>query len=134
MSASPNNRVMDPRGKLLWVDGMAGAIVGVAMLTLGGWLSELYRVPRDLLFLMGLVNLAYASYSLTLASRARRPIPLILLVAAANLIWSVFCFRWAVVFSDTASLFGLAHFVVEGLFVVALACLEWRWRELLQTA
>lgn len=133
MSTFPKGRLTDRRN-LLWIDGLAGAIVGVAMLTLGGWLSELYRVPKDLLILMGLVNLAYASYSLSLASRSRRPIPFILLVAAANLIWAVFCFRWAFVFSETASFLGLAHFVVEGLFVAGLACLEWRWRELLQTA
>ncbi len=104
------------------------------MLILGGWLSEWYRVPRDLLIFMGVVNLAYASYSLSLASRAERPMKLIILLAAANMTWGLVCWRWAFVYYDSVSVFGLAHFVGEGLFVAALACLEWRWREQLQTA
>ena len=62
--------------KLLWVDGLGGASVGVLVLLLGGWLSELYRLPRDLVFLMGWANLAYGTYSTTLASRPRRPMGL----------------------------------------------------------
>lgn len=122
------------RRKLLWVDGLAGAVAGVAVLLLGGWLSKWYRLPQDFLFFIGLVNLAYGSYSLSLARRARRPKTLILLLVVANLTWAVLCFRWVVVFGETASLFGLAHLVGEGLFVGGLACLEWRWRELLRTA
>ena len=122
------------RRQLLWVDGLGGAVAGVAMLTMGGWLSEWYQLPRELLFLMGWVNLAYGSYSLSLAMRSKRPKPLILLLVVANLVWTVFCLRWAVVFSETASFLGLAHLVGEGLYVGGLACLEWRWRELLRTA
>lgn len=125
---------MDLRRKLLWVDCLAGAVVGIAMLVLGGWLSEWYQLPQDLLFLMGLANLAYASYSFSLAMRSKRPKTLIRLLVVANLTWAVACFRWAVVFSETANLFGLAHLVGEGFFVGGLACLEWRWRELLRTA
>lgn len=101
---------------------------------MAGWLSEWYQLPKDFLVLIGLVNLAYASYSLSLAMRLKRPTNLILLLVVANLTWSVACLRWAVVFSETASLFGLAHLAGEALFVGGLACLEWRWRELLRTA
>ncbi len=125
---------MDRRRQLLWVDGLAGAVVGVAMLALRGWLGKWYQLPQDFLLFMGLVNLAYASYSLSLARRQQRPMYLIRLLVVANLTWAVLCFRWAVVFGGTASLFGLAHLVGEGLFVAGLGCLEWRWRELLRTA
>ncbi len=125
---------MDLSRELLWVDGLAGATAGVAVLAIGGWLSKWYQLPRDLLFLIGWVNLAYGSYSLSLAARRRRPRALIVLLVGANLTWAVFCLPWAVVFSETASLFGLAHLVGEALFVGGLACLEWRWRELLLTA
>lgn len=125
---------MDRRRQLLWVDGLAGAVAGVAMLILGGWLSELYQLPRNLLFLNALANLAYASYSLSLARRITRPPNLIRLLVVANLTWAVVCLRWAFIHSETASLFGLAHLVGEALFVGGLACLEWRWRELLRTA
>ena len=83
---------------------------------------------------MGIVNLAYASYSLSLASRSNRSQTLILILVAGNLLWSLLCVRWAIVFSDTASFWGLAHLTLEALFVGGLACLEWRWRKLLQTA
>lgn len=125
---------MDLRHKLLWVDGLAAALAGAVVLTMAHWLSTWYRLPRELIFLMGLVNLLYASYSLSLARRSVRPVLLILLLVVANLTWAVVCLRWAVVYSESASLFGLAHLVGEALFVGGLACLEWRWREWLRRA
>ncbi len=56
-----------------------------------------------------------------------------MLLVVANLTWALLCLRWVFVFSQTASPFGLAHLLLEALFVGGLACLEWRWRELLQT-
>jgi len=126
---------MDRRRHLLWVDGLGAMVAGTTMVVLSSLLSEWYRLPRDLLLLIGWVNLAYASYSLTLARRSRRPQALILLLVLANLTWAVFfCLRWAVVYSETASFFGLAHLVGEALYVGGLGCLEWRWRDVLTTA
>lgn len=124
---------MMPR-KLLWVDGLGGAIAGVAMLLASNWLGEWYQLPINLLLLNGAANLTYASYSLSLAMRTRRPKALILLLIAANLMWAMLCLRWVFVYAGTASLLGLAHLVGEVLFVGGLASLEWRWREQLQTA
>lgn len=124
---------MEPR-KLLWVDCSAGAAVGLLVLTFSGWLSELYQLPRNFVVFMALANLAYALYSFSLATRPRRPRILILLLIVANMTWGVLCFWWAFTYGQTASLFGLAQLVGEGLFVGGLACLEWRWRELLLTA
>ena len=104
-----------------------------ALFLAGGWLSEWYRLPQDLLSLIGLVNVVYASYSLSLVVRTNRPKALIVLLVVANLTWAIFCFRWAVIFSKTASPFGLIHLVGEALYVGSLAYLEWRWRELLRT-
>ena len=126
---------MNIRRNLLWIDGLGAALAGVLTLALMGWLSELYDLPRNLLLLIGVVNLLYGSFSLPLARRRQRPLVLIQLLAVANLAWALFfCFRWAYVYSDTASLFGLAHFVGEGIWVGGLGVLEWRWRESLQTA
>jgi len=122
---------MDWRRKLLWVDGLAGATVGVLVLAASGWLTEWYQLPHGFLLLMGGANLAYGSYSLTLARLKKRPKALIALLVAANLTWAVLCVRWAVVFWDTASPFGLIQLVGEALFVGGLAILEWRWRDLL---
>ncbi len=101
MSTSPSGYLMDLPRKLLWVDGLAGAVAGVAVLMLGGWPSRWYRLPRDLLFFIGWANLAYASYSLSLARRLERPESLIVLLVVANLTWSAACLRWVVVFSET---------------------------------
>lgn len=114
---------------LLWVDGLAGAVVGMVMLLAGDWLSAWFQLPRELLAFMGWMNLVYATYSLTLAVLKQRAKFLILLLIAANLAWSVICLRWVVIFAGTASPLGMAYLLGEGLFVAGLAGLEWRWRE-----
>ncbi|RMH19850.1 MAG: hypothetical protein D6696_09575 [Acidobacteria bacterium] len=123
---------MNLRRKLLWIDGLGALAAGVAVLSLSAWLSSWYGLPRSFLIFLALVNLVYASFSLSLAARWRRPMGLILLLALANLTWAVLCWRWAIVWREVASPFGLAHLVVEGLYVGILGGLEWRWRELLQ--
>lgn len=125
------DRFVRMRRNLLWIDCGAAAVVGVAVLLLHGWLSDLYRLPRELLLFMGAANLAYGLYSFSLALRARRPLPLIRLLVGANLTWSLILLSWIVVFSRTASLFGLAYLLLEALFVAGLGLLEWRSRELL---
>ncbi len=122
------------RKRLLWIDGSAAAVAGAAVLLVRVWLTEWYRLPQDLLVFIGVVNLAYASYSLSLAARPHRPMWLILTLVAANLMWSVVCIILAVAYRETATLFGLAHLIGEALFVAGLASLEWRWRQLLRTA
>ena len=119
---------------LLWIDSGAGLGAGVVVLALSGWLSEVYGLPRALLLGMGAANLAYGTYSGTLARRARRPRGLLLLLVVANGAWAVLCVVLAVRLAHSASAFGLAHLAGEGLFVGGLAALEWRERERLQRA
>ncbi len=116
------------RRSLIWIDGAAGATAGVLALLAREWLSELYKLPLDHLILMGVANLAYAFYALALASRAMRPLVYIRVLVIANAIWACLCMWWAAMYGETASVFGLAHLVGEGLFVGGLAILEWRWR------
>ena len=125
---------MDLPRRLLWIDCLAGAVVGILMLSLRGWLSEWYQLPLDLLLIMGVANLTYATYSFSLAARKERPRSLILLLIVANLTWAVFCLRWLVVHFDTASVFGLLQLGLEAIFVGGLGGLEWYYREQLQTA
>ncbi|MEM7355330.1 MAG: hypothetical protein AAF657_31250 [Acidobacteriota bacterium] len=120
--------------RLLWIDGSGGAIAGILMLLLLGWLTKWYALPRDLVLLIGCTNLAYGTYSLSLARRSQRPKALIHLLIVANLVWGALCLRWAVLHFETASFWGLAHLIGEGLYVGGLGCLEWRWREQLLTA
>ncbi|MEM8930503.1 MAG: hypothetical protein AAGE94_04980 [Acidobacteriota bacterium] len=125
---------MNWRRNLLWIDCSGGAVVGVAMFALAGWLSELYRLPKDFLYLMGFANLAYAAYSFSLARRATRPLALITVLALANGAWGVLCLVWAFGYAESASVLGLLHLVVEGVFVGGLGIVEWRCRELLLDA
>jgi hypothetical protein len=104
------------------------------MLTLSGWLGNVYALPRGLLLLMGVVNVLYASYSFALATRRRRPRALINLLVFANLAWAMVCLGLAVAFVGSATLLGLGHLLGEAVFVGGLAGLEWRWREQLLTA
>lgn len=117
------------RRNVIWIDGAAGATAGVIVLFARQWMSDLYKLPLDHMILMGVANLAYAFYSLALATRARRPLSYIHVLVIANGTWACLCLRWATIYADTASVFGLTHLVGEGLFVGGLASLEWRWRQ-----
>jgi hypothetical protein len=116
------------------VDCGAGFLAGATMLSLSGWLAPLYALPRALVVGAGLANLAYAGFSYSLARRSRRPRGLVVLLVAANAGWAALCGLAAVRLAGTASAFGLAHMVGEGLFVGGLAALEWNQRERLLTA
>lgn len=120
--------------RLLWIDGSAGLLVGVAVLLLRERLVAWYGLPRGLLTAAGLANLLYGVYSLSLASRAVRPVGLIGLLVAANAAWAVVCVVLVVLYGRQATLLGLGHLIGEGLFVSGLAALEWRWRERLRVA
>ena len=122
------------RRRLLWIDCTAAAVAGVVVLLIHGWLSGWYGLPQELLIFIGAANVVYASYSGSLAVRARRPKALILFLVSANLLWSMVCVILALIYRDTATLFGLAHLLGEALFVGGLGGLEWRWRDLLLAA
>lgn len=113
---------------LLWVDCLGALVAGVLMLALSSWLAALYGLPWDFFIAIAVANLAYGAYSLTLALKKSRPLALIVLLAAANVAWGVFCFAATLHFSATATPFGLAHLVLEGLYVGGLGLLEWSRR------
>lgn len=119
------------RSRLLWIDGGGGAVVGVIVLALMGWLSVLYRLPLDMVRFMGVMNLVYGAYSLTLASRRTRPLWAIVLLATANMVWALACVRWSVIHWSTASVFGQIQLLGEALWVGGLAVIEWRYRRAL---
>ncbi|HEX8360583.1 MAG TPA: hypothetical protein VF613_10760 [Longimicrobium sp.] len=119
--------------RLLWIDCTAGAVAGVTVFVLSGWLSRLYGLPREILLFMGAANLLYASYSFSLARRAVRPMSLIKLLVFANATWVLVCFGLAVTFWEQATVFGLAHLIGEALIVGGLAALEWNQRHRLAT-
>jgi len=101
----------------------------VAMFSLSGWLSQLHELPQSFLVGIGLMNIIYGTFSFSVAIRSKRPKSLIVKLVIANTVWAGFCVIAAVVLVDTASLFGLAHLVGEGIIVGGLAVLEWDQRE-----
>lgn len=113
---------------LLWIDCTAGALVGFVVLLFTAQLSQLQALPHDLLLFMGTANVLYASFSFFLATRSKRPKPLIKLLVVANGFWSLVCVCLAVAFADTATFFGLTHLIAEAVFVGSLATQEWKWR------
>lgn len=134
---NPDSRVMSSTlvlRNVLWIDCGAALLAGATVLVLFAWLAELYALPRHMLVGMGVANLAYGTFSWSLARRARRPRALLVLLVAANATWAALCVLAAVRLAGTASGFGLAHLVGEGLFVGTLAALEWRQREQLRDA
>jgi hypothetical protein len=118
----------------LWVDCIAAAVAGAAVLMLSGWLSRLYGLPLGLLRFTGAVNLLYGSYSFVLATRTRRPIASIAALVFANLAWALLCVHLAVNVARSPTAFGLAYLFGEAIFVAALATLEWRYRAQLLVA
>lgn len=114
---------------LLWVDCTAAALAGASVLALNGWLSGLTGLPRELLLVVGVVNLLYAAFSFSLARRPTRPPHLIRVLVAANLAWAAACVVAAAYFLGTATVFGVGQLAGEGVFVAALAGAEWRFRD-----
>lgn len=126
-----NDDPMDWRRKLILFDGLAALTAGLIVLPLSRWFSEWYGLPFQFIVSMGLVNFAYACYSLSLAVSKVRPMILVILLAVANAAWSIACFGFAGFFWHTAGALGIAHLLGEGVFVGTLASLEWRWRRFL---
>ena len=113
---------------LLWVGVSAAGLAGVVVPSLSGWLSRLRGLPHGLPLVVGAVN---AACSFSLAVRPRR---LVRLLVVANPSWAAACLGSAAAFAASATPFGLAHLVGEGVSVGGLAAPEWRWRDGLLTA
>lgn len=113
--------------QLIRVDWIGGIGAGVLVLLFRNWLSGLYVLPVDLLAGIGVANLAYGCVSFTLASRSHgETVPGLRAMASANVAWAVFCLAMATVWMSEASVFGVAQFFGEALFVGTLGLLEWR--------
>lgn len=120
--------------RLLWVDCSAGAAVGLFVLLLHGWVAELYGLPLGLTLFIGAANLGYGVFSLSLALQQRRSYLQFKVLVGANLLWAALCLLLVVRFWGQASALGMAHLVLEFLFVGGLGTLEWMFRDRLSLA
>lgn len=113
---------------LLWIDCIAAALGGGAVLLLLPWLGALYGLPPGVLAAIGVANLLYGAYSCSLAVRRHRRRALVTLLVAANGAWALACVGMALHFAGSATWLGLGHLVLEAVFVGGLAVCEWRAR------
>lgn len=118
---------------LLWIDCLGAGLAGVVILALSSWLSWFYSLPLWFLMGIGVVNLVYGAFSFSIASRARRELVLVTALALANSAWGLFCFLVTIFVFDIASIYGIVHLIIEGLYVGGLGWLEWRERYTLCT-
>lgn len=114
---------------LLWIDCSAGLLVGVIVTTFHGWLSTLFGLPSDLVLFMGIMNLAYAAFSGSLAIRKARSHGHFLALVVANVGWGLFCMVLFIHHINSASLLGAAQLLLEAIFVGGLGITEWKCRE-----
>lgn len=119
---------------ILWIDCLGALLAGVLMLGLASWLSGLYLLSHAFVVGLAVVNLVYGSFSLSLARKTQRPLALISTLAAGNVAWGGICFAAAAFLAGQASAFGLAHLILEGLYVGGLGLLEWSRRHQLLVA
>lgn len=115
--------------RLPWIDGVAALTVGALLLLLRRVLVDFYGLSLELVTLIGMVNVVYAAPGLILGAVRRRPAWLLSGLIAANLAWAIACVAIATHVWSSASLFGLAQIIGEGLFVTCLAGLEARYRK-----
>lgn len=114
---------------LLRLDWTGAAVVGVVTLSLHQWLSDLGGLPPRVLIAIGMVNLAYSAYSLSLWIRPTRPLYRVVVLVVANLAWSAICMGLLVVYWPLVTPIGVLHLGGEAVWVGVLAALEWRHRD-----
>lgn len=107
---------------------MAGLTVGVALLALRPFLVGFYGLSHEMVGFIGFANVGYSLFGLGLAALPARPRGLLYWLVFANFLWSVVCVVLLARVWSSASFFGLAHIVLEGLFVAGLGLLEVRYQ------
>lgn len=112
--------------RLLWVDCLAGLLVGLTVLLFRSQLAEWFAISRVVLLVFAVANLTYATYSLSLAVQASPPAKSVRVLVVANAAWAVVCAACAIALFASATIYGIGYLVAEGVFVGGLACLEWR--------
>ena len=115
---------------LLRVDSFGGLLVGAGVLVLKSILADWYGLSLDLIFYMGLANLAYGSFSgillLYASLKTLPPKPLLYLLVLANIVWLGVCIFIVISNSAVISTLGVALVLFEGLYVASLGLVEFK--------
>ncbi len=117
--------------RLLTLDGSGGLVAGVLVLALRGPIAPFYGFSLGVVTFVALANLAYGTYSSTLARRASRGVlpsrRAVEALIVANACWTLVCVALLIGTWSTATLFGQLHIGLEGLYVLGLALIEARY-------
>ena len=62
---------------VLHVDGSAGLAVGLVLFALAEWVSELYRLPLNIILFLASANILYGCYALAPVSYTHLTLPTI---------------------------------------------------------
>lgn len=137
-SAAPPTTVLLPgvprlRGvarAVLWADAVAAGCAGLVLLAARESLADWFGLSVQLVAGNGIANWAYASYSGTLAALtalgvtpSRRSLGALVL---ANWVWALVCVVLVLRNWETGTALGFAYLAIEGVFVAALGCVEYR--------
>lgn len=116
--------------RILCLDGGPGLLVGVGLWLLRGLLAPLYAMPGSTYDWVASANVAYgcgaSALAFAVARGGRPPAATVTTLAGANALWAVVCALLLATRGAEFGLFGGLHVAGEGLYVAALAALEWR--------
>ena len=121
------------RDAFLWADCVGGLLVGFFVLLFAGTLSHWEGLPDGIILFSAAANLLYGSYSLFVTTRRRRPRYLVAILSVANMCWMIPCVTIVVFYWNQITPTGIAHMMVEGVYVASLGFLEWRMLDQLTT-
>lgn len=108
------------------MDSRAGLATGALSLAVAPWLATFYGLSLTVVLAVAVANVGYGSFSFWLTTQPHPPRELVRALAVANAAWALLCLGAVAYFYGDASIFGVAHFAIEGAFVGALAYAEWR--------
>src|SRR5688500_18080311 len=111
--------------RVLAVDALSCAAMGVVMTLGASPLAELFGLPAGLVRGAGMILLPTFAFIGWLSTRRVPPRPLVWLVIAGNLGWTVESFILIGQYAGSATLIGSAFVTVQGLAVLGLAALEY---------
>ena len=120
--------------KLLWIDCIGGMSAGLVATLFYTWFSVFYGLPTKFVLFVGLMNVAYGTFSFLLAIREVRPLWYFRMLVIGNVLWGALCVLWVLNYWNTATAFGIAHLVLEAIFVAGLGVCEWLYRSELRLA
>jgi len=101
--------------------------VGLIVLLIQPFLSQLEGLPKTTIVGMGIANIAYESYSLFVTTREPRSI-FIQILAIANITWLFVCLGIVLIFIRNITATGVIFILFEGLYVPSLGVIGWNLR------